>query len=85
MLLLSFMFGYLTGHSNPEKGEIIYWTEAPHKCKGLPRKYHGWYYGTQWKCHTCGDIWELQETFDGIEPGSEWKRIKTAPIKGKKK
>ena len=78
---LGFGFGYITGNANPPKGEIILTTFGPHKCKGVPGR-SGWYEGTQWRCSSCQDIWELQGTYDGIETGSEWKRI---TVKGKKK
>lgn len=79
--VISFGFGYLFGSNNPPKGEIILTTFAPHKCKGIPRK-GGWYLGTQWKCNTCGDVWEVVSTYDGIESGLDWKRL---TVKGKKK
>lgn len=81
LTLIGFGFGYLAGNANPPKGEIILTTFAPHKCKGIPRK-GGWYLGTQWKCNTCGDVWEVVSTYDGIESGLDWERL---TVKGKKK
>lgn len=81
LVAMAFFVGYVTGHLTPERGEIILWVNGPHKCKGLPKR-GGWYVGTQWQCNSCQDIWELQGTYDGIETGSEWKRI---TVKGKKK
>lgn len=78
---IGFAIGYITGMEHPSKGEIILWVEGPHKCKGIPRK-GGWHTGTQWKCNTCGDIWEVVDTYDGIERGREFQRITK---KGKKK
>ena len=78
---LGFGFGYIAGNANPPKGEIILTTFGPHNCKGIPRK-GGWYTGTQWKCNTCGDVWEVVDTYDGIERGREFQRMTK---KGKKK